>query len=105
MQVLNLFAVRATLPQEMKRIANPVGPDNLEWFARALAPGTAATHLVICAWGVHGAHLGQDRIILCWLNEQGIAPLALGFTRGGHPRHPLYLPYSAGLVGYEYSGN
>jgi hypothetical protein len=103
MQVLNLFAVRATLPHEMKRAADPVGPDNLKWFAHALAPGTAATHLVVCAWGVHGAHFGQDRAILHWLDEQGITPLALGFTRGGYPRHPLYLPYSTGLVGFGVS--
>lgn len=100
LQVLNLFAVRATLPHDMKRATDPVGPENLHWFAHALTPSTTTTHLIICAWGVHGAHRGQDRAILRWLNEQDIVPLALGLTQGGHPRHPLYVPYSVGLVEY-----
>jgi hypothetical protein len=101
LQVLNLFAVRATDPRQMKCAADPVGPDNLHWFARALTPGTSTNHLVICAWGVHGAHRGQDRAILRWLDQQGIAPLTLGYTRHRHPRHPLYAPYATGLVEYE----
>jgi hypothetical protein len=106
LQVLNIFAVRATLPREMKRAADPIGPDNLEWFARALSTGTSTHylvthHLVICAWGVHGAHRGQDRAILRWLDAQGIAPFALGTTRHGHPRHPLYAPYSTSPVPYS----
>src|SRR5215213_9378089 len=36
LQVLNLFAVRATLPRDMKRADDPVGPDNLDWFAQAI---------------------------------------------------------------------
>jgi hypothetical protein len=100
LQVLNLFAVRATDPREMKRAADPVGPDNLHWFARTLPTGPSATHLVICAWGVHGAHRGQDRLVLEWLAAHNIRPLALGYTRHDHPRHPLYMPYSAALVSY-----
>ncbi len=99
LQVLNLFAVRATRPQDMKRIADPVGPENQHWFAHALTP-TKNTHFVICAWGMHGVFMGQDRIVLCWLAEQNIASYALGFTQGGYPRHPLYVAYSVGLLGY-----
>jgi hypothetical protein len=98
LQVLNLFALRATQPNDMKRASDPVGPDNLRWFERVLAKDTAANHLVVCAWGVHGAHRGQDQIVLRWLKDQGITPLALGCTRDGHPRHPLYAPYSARLI-------
>lgn len=100
LQVLNLFAVRATLPRIMKRAADPIGPENLHWFTCALTAHAVDDHLVVCAWGVHGAHLGQDRAMLSWLTEQGIAPLTLGLTRDGHPRHPLYVPYTAELVAY-----
>jgi hypothetical protein len=101
LQVINLFAVRATFPHDMKRAADPVGTDNWHWFAHAITLESMTTHLVICAWGVHGTFLGQDRAVLHWLNQQDVVPLALGFTRDGHPRHPLYVPYSAGLMSYR----
>jgi hypothetical protein len=94
--VLNLFAFRATKPSDMKKASDPVGPENRAWFDRVLAaPGDG---LVVCAWGVHGAHLGQDRIVLGWLDRLGIRPHALAITKDGHPQHPLMLGYDAGLV-------
>lgn len=91
--VLNLFAVRATDPADMKRAADPVGPENRGWFDRTLSVPDAGP--VICAWGVHGEHRGQDLTVLGWLAGYGIEALALGVTRDGHPKHPLYLPKSA----------
>jgi hypothetical protein len=91
--VLNLFAVRATEPRNMKQSDDPVGPENKSWFERALK----APHYgpVVCAWGIHGNHIEQDRIVLDWLESKGIQPQALGITRAGHPKHPLYLPSTA----------
>jgi hypothetical protein len=94
--VLNLFAWRTADPADLKRAAEPVGPANCAWFDRFL--GRDRDCLVICGWGVHGGHQGQDRIVFGWLSRLGVEPVALGVTRGGHPRHPLYLPYSAELV-------
>jgi hypothetical protein len=101
LQVLNLFAVRATHPHEMKRAPDPIGPDNLHWFAQALSSNTtnAAGHVIICAWGVHGAFLGQDQVVLGWLKDLGVNTFTLGFTKEGHPRHPLYVRYSTHLIG------
>lgn len=86
--VWNLFAYRATLPADLKRAGDPVGPDNDDAIALALAlcPRT------IVAWGNHGAHLGRDRAVLgiCAGTETRLA--ALGTTAQGQPRHPLYLP-------------
>ena len=94
--VLNLFAFRATDPAVMKRAEDPVGPENREWFFRALSNSPGC--LAVCAWGVHGEHWGQDRTVLGWLSEAGVTPVALGVTRDGHPRHPLYLPKRAEMV-------
>jgi hypothetical protein len=91
--VLNLFAVRATDPADMKRARDPVGPENKVWFDRILR--TRRLGRVVCAWGVHGAHREQDRAVLGWLERYGIRPRVLGTTVEGHPRHPLYLPYAA----------
>jgi hypothetical protein len=49
---------------------------------------------------MHGEHPGQDRAVLGWLESLGVKPLALGVTKDGHPRHPLYVPYSAGLAAF-----
>jgi hypothetical protein len=94
--VLNLFAFRATDPADLKQAADPIGPENRTWFDRTLT----GDGLVVCGWGVHGAHRGQDQVVLGWLRELGISPVALGITKDGHPKHPLYVPYSAELIGF-----
>ena len=94
--VLNLFAFRATDPADLKRAEEPVGPANREWFEKTLTD--AGEGPVVCGWGVHGEHAGQDTVVLGWLAEIGVRPFALGLTMGGHPRHPLYLPKMAELV-------
>ena len=87
LRIANLFAYRATRPEDLRRAAEPEGPENAALLERwgAEAPVTLA------AWGVHGA-----------LRDQGprIAPTLrgdvrhLGLTQAGHPRHPLYVTYN-----------
>lgn len=83
----NLFAWRATDPQEMKRAVAPIGPDNdavLERLARS-------AERVVAAWGAQGVHLGRAAAV-----RQALPGLqVLRLTRTGQPGHPLYLP--AGL--------
>lgn len=98
--VLNLFAFRATDPADLKRAEEPVGPENRAWFDRTLVDKLCVGP-VVCGWGVHGVHLGQDRVVLGWLETYGVKPLALGVTKDGHPKHPLYLPRSAEPMAYN----
>jgi hypothetical protein len=92
-QVVNLFAVRATRPVEMKAALDPVGPENLDHVLRAIDHRNVCPGLmpgpVICAWGTLGGHLGQDEVVM-----PGIAPYqpqCLDITKHGFPRHPLYV--------------
>lgn len=85
-EVCNLFAFRATDPEDMRGAADPVGPDNDQHI---LAAAKAAGR-VICAWGVHGGHLNRETAVVELL--RGYDLYALGFTQAGQPRHPLYLP-------------
>jgi hypothetical protein len=95
LHIVNLFAVRATDPREMRRASDPVGPDNHEWVMRTVARAPDSGPIV-CAWGLHGSYMGQDQTVLGWLD--GVhEPKALGITKDGHPRHPLYVPYEAEL--------
>ncbi len=91
--VWNLFAFRATLPADLKRAADPVGPDNDP--AIALALSLAARTLL--AWGNHGAHRGRDAAVLDLCRAAGGPLSVLGLTGTGAPRHPLYLPRATRL--------
>lgn len=87
--MLNIFAIRATDPQEMKRAPCPIGEDNDEaicWVAHSCG-------LMVCSWGNHGDHLGRSAAVIRLLRRQcGCAIWDLGLTKKGHPKHPLYLP-------------
>ena len=99
-RVVNLFAFRTTNPGCLKSVADPVGPENLRWILRSVdaAEGSRERSTVVCAWGVHGAHQNQDVAILGLLKRRTIRLVALGRTKDGYPRHPLYAPYSSRRV-------
>lgn len=86
LNVVNLFAYRATSPADLAKAVDPVGDGNdivIDAFARS-------SNLMIAAWGCHGILQGRDKTVLELL--RGIGPVHhLGLTRGGHPRHPLYI--------------
>lgn len=88
LDVVNLFAFRATDPRDLRSAPDPVGPDNDQHIAEAVS----MADVVIVAWGPNGSFLGRDRHVLGLLKQAGIAPQALRITSGGHPSHPLYLP-------------
>jgi len=81
--VANLFAWRATLPSDLKRAEDPIGPDNDEWLERLAGEAEG----VVAAWGNDGAHLGRSTAVKGMLHE----PLCLKLNRSGEPAHPLYL--------------
>jgi hypothetical protein len=83
----NLFAYRTPSPRVLRHAAHPVGRANDRWLQRLAAESSR----VIAAWGNDGVLLGRDAEV-CDL----LGPLyALGLTRQGQPRHPLYLPNAA----------
>ena len=87
LEVVNLFAFRATDPRDLLLAAAPVGPDN----DRAIVDAASAADRVVVAWGIRGTHLGRARAVAALLRATSVRPLALAMTRDGHPRHPLYV--------------
>lgn len=79
----NLFAFRATDPEEMKRAADPVGPEN-DSHLIALARDAG---VVVAAWGTNGTYLGRDNAVRTMVPNLR----CLKKTVAGHPSHPLYL--------------
>lgn len=86
--VCNLFAYRATLPSDMKKVNDPIGPDNNHWInASALKADK-----IIVAWGVHGAYKNRSQYVLKEVLDLKNMPVYhLGLTKDGEPKHPLYL--------------
>jgi hypothetical protein len=86
--VVNLYAYRAADPSELWRAADPVGPNNDSWLRAAVTGARKSGGPVVAAWG---AHARTDRISAV-LELPGVAPISvLALTKGGQPRHPLYL--------------
>ena len=90
--VTNLYALRSRDPSVLRRDPNPIGPDNdihITVAARRCA-------LVVCGWGIHAEDgcVGRAAQVQKLLYSAGRQPYVLGLTKGGHPRHPLYVAYS-----------
>lgn len=103
LQVINLFAFRATDPKELKYCEDPVGPDNKEAFRDAIINCHNPDYkgIFVCAWGNHGTYMRQDETALGWLEEYGIPVYCLGLSKDGNPKHPLYLKADSELIIYE----
>jgi hypothetical protein len=88
LEVVNLFAYRATSPADLFKACEPVGAQNGDWLVQATR-GQA----VVAAWGNGATRLGNA------LPEQpGTTLSCLGTTSLGQPRHPLYVPAGQRLV-------
>lgn len=93
LEVVNLFAVRSTLPSELPHFADPIGPLNDEAIFACLSNADA----VAVAWGgtcpsrlLSVARQRRQKVFnLC--RDLGHDVLCLGVTAGGHPRHPSRL--------------
>ena len=86
MVILNLYAFRTRDPKVMMAANDPVGPND----DRVLAE---ATGTVVAGWGTNAdpARVARALALLPRLH-------ALGITKDGHPRHPLYVPATAPLI-------
>lgn len=90
LEVVNLFALRATDPSALRDHPDPVGGANDD-FLRTV---TDAAATVVAAWGAKGTLHGRGLEVARDLET----PFhALDTTTDGHPVHPLYQPAEATL--------
>ena len=82
LDVLNIFALRATDPHELMKVSKPtaIGPDN-DWHLSHVEGECVA------AWGNWGALFDRGDEVRRMLR----AARCFGLTGRGEPRHPLYL--------------
>lgn len=97
--IVNLFAYRATDPKDLAAAGFLVGEQNDEAIRDAAAGGK-----VVClAWGAHASHptvAARADAVLDLLRQRHAQLRALRFTVDGHPQHPLYLPSGLPLQPY-----
>lgn len=88
--VRNVFALRATDPEELLTHPDPVGPENDK--AMLAARSVMLMSRLVVAWGsrIKSPRLKthyQNAAMICQIQE----PYCLGTTKSGDPRHPLYV--------------
>jgi hypothetical protein len=91
-EIVNLFAIRATDPRAIRQQADTIGPDN----DKAIFDVVTACEKTICAWGNRGRYRKRDSYVLSvW---QVLPKLwCLGMNDNGTPKHPLYVRGTAEL--------
>jgi len=95
LQVVNLFAYRATKPRALLTADDPIGPEN----DAAIALAAQQTSAVVCAWGANPRYRQRAEQVVAILdaNASSKSYQCLGKTKDGHPRHPLYVRGDAEL--------
>lgn len=97
LEVVNAFALISTDPTVLTVADDPVGPDNDRWIAHVAARSSR----VVCAWSSWVEDLARLPTLLAALRPARGRTVALGYTRLGQPRHPLYLPADLEPVPYD----
>jgi hypothetical protein len=100
LEVVNLFAFRATKPAAMRMARYPVGDDNDEHIIAA----ARRADRVCVAWGSNGCQpevAARVQVVMPLLRRAGHEPQCLAITKTGHPGHPLMLRSACRL--HEYS--
>jgi len=93
--VVNLFGYRATDPSELKLLTREEaeGPDNDDHIKEQID----RADLVLVGWGTNGGIHSRDEAVLDMLYR----PMAIGRTRDGFPKHPLYISAEAHRFHYH----
>lgn len=99
-EVVNLFAWRATNPKDLPTVADPVGAEN----NRTIVERCLAADWVIAAWGTDKFAQARAREVTRTLTCNGIHLRCLKTSKDGHPWHPLYVPYETMPITYALGG-
>jgi len=94
-EVVNLFAYRTSYPVELFKQPDPIGEENDRFLVQALERAAC----IVAAWGAKGTLLGRDQYISQLLAHRHDV-YCFGTTKGGHPRHPLYIKGDTSLVAF-----
>jgi hypothetical protein len=95
--VVNLFALRATDPAELRAHSDAIGTGNDQFIYEAVLWHRERRAAIVAAWGAHPFVKARARHVL-----RSFGPFeCLGVTADGSPRHPLYVPYGSRLTSVD----
>lgn len=103
-EIINLFAYRATKPADLKASGYQIGPQNDTHIKAVLS----IYQDVVVAWGTNadcGAGWLRVRRVMEMVADAYIQPSALKLTANGIPWHPLMLGYETEWVPYRLKGH
>lgn len=95
-KVGNLYALRATDPNELWRSDDPIGPEN-DKFLMEMAD---EAEIIICAWG-DNADVGRVKSVCDLLGKNAHKFRCLHINSSGMPRHPLYTSGDSRLLDWS----
>ncbi len=107
-EVVNLFAYRATDPKELVGLHPNVaqGPANANAVAGAFMRASVLGSAAVAAWGAGYRKCKQARLDVEGMASEFAVPLyCLGVTKQGDPRHPLYVPNTQRAIEWPMVGN
>lgn len=91
LHVVNLFGYRATNPAELRRIEDPEGPQNFDFVRAAMLAANLHQMPFVCAWGSQPIARENAARVYSVAEKIGLPLMCLGTSKGGYPKHPLYL--------------
>ena len=91
-EVVNLYSYRASSPQRLRQVADPIGARTDDAIREAAQRETQ----IIAGWGGQGSWHERDQAVRHLL--VGCDLWCLGWTKHGQPRHPLYVRADTCLV-------
>lgn len=94
--MINLYAFRATKPEDLWKAEDPVGPLNDRKIRSVINPWMTDQHgmvngKVLCAWGGNAKPGRVLEFAKICDSFPSMNLMCLGTTKSGQPKHPLYL--------------
>lgn len=98
-EVLNLYALRCTKPRHLLDHPQPEGPGNSRYWNEVLTD--CSVGMIVAAWGAGRPRIAGYPILSFVYDNRPFGMFCLGTTKGGEPRHPLYVRADQELVPFE----
>jgi hypothetical protein len=73
-------------------------PENDVHIRRILIECRERNGIAVVGWGAQGSFMGRDKAVMKIAAEIGVIVHCLGITKGGYPRHPLYIAGARPLI-------
>lgn len=104
-QIVNMFAFRATSPDELFKCETPghaIGLLNDSHLLRTLADVNDACGRIVVCWGQHDMAFTRLEAMHDFFCRIGAEPWCFGKTKYGMPKHPVRLGYDTKLEPYHW---